>query len=267
MAGRLQGKVTIITGAASGIGAATALRFAQEGATVVVNDIQAEAGERVVEQIKQAGGEAVFHLADAGDAEAVTRLVEETAQRFGRLDVLHNNAFRTRFGMVGRLTPEQWRGAFDVTLHGTFYGMRAALPIMARQGSGAIVNTASISGLFGDYAMSAYNAAKAAVVNLTHTAAIEYARYGVRVNCVCPGPIDTPAVQGMFAREPAIRDPLLAALPMHRLGRPDEVANCVLFLASDEASFVTGAALTVDGGLTAWTGHPPLAPDLLQRGP
>ncbi|HLZ69551.1 MAG TPA: SDR family NAD(P)-dependent oxidoreductase [Dehalococcoidia bacterium] len=267
MAGRLQGKVAIITGAASGIGAATARRFAAEGAMVIVNDIQAEAGEQVAAQIRQAGGEAVFQLADAGDADAVTRLVEETAQRFGRLDVLHNNAFRTRFGMVGRLSPEQWRGAFDVTLHGTFYGMRAALPIMARQGSGAIVNTASVSGLFGDYAMSAYNAAKAAVVNLTHTAAIEYARYGVRVNCVCPGPIDTPAVQGMLARQPEVGERLIEALPLHRLGRPEEVANCVLFLASEEAAFVTGAALTVDGGLTAWTGHPPLAPDLLERGP
>ncbi|HEY7296103.1 MAG TPA: SDR family NAD(P)-dependent oxidoreductase [Dehalococcoidia bacterium] len=267
MAGRLQGKVAIVTGAASGIGAATALRFAAEGATVIVNDIQREGGERVVAQIGEAGGKASFHYADAGVADEVTRLVEETAGRYGRLDVLHNNAFRTRFGMVGQLTPEQWRGAFDVTLHGTFYGMRAALPIMARQGGGAIVNTASVSGLFGDYAMSAYNAAKAAVVNLTHTAAIEYARYGVRVNCVCPGPIDTPAVQGMLARQPEVREPLLAALPMHRFGTPEEVANCVLFLASDEAAFVTGAALTVDGGLTAWTGHPPLAPDLLQRGP
>ncbi len=267
MAGRLQGKVAIITGAASGIGASTARRFAAEGATVVVNDIQAEAGQRVAAEIRRAGGEADFQLADAGDADAVTQLVEETARRYGRLEVLHNNAFRTRFGMVGRLTPEQWRGAFDVTLHGTFYGMRAALPIMARQGSGSIVNTASVSGLFGDYAMSAYNAAKAAVVNLTRTAAIEYARYGVRVNCVCPGPIDTPAVQGMLARQPEVRQRLLDALPLHRLGLPEEVANCVLFLASDEAAFVTGAALTVDGGLTSWTGHPPLAPDLLERGP
>jgi meso-butanediol dehydrogenase/(S,S)-butanediol dehydrogenase/diacetyl reductase len=266
MAGRLEGKVAIITGAASGIGAATALRFAAEGARVVVNDIHEEGGGRVVAQIRAAGGQAEFHAADVGDADQVTRLVERVADEYGRLDVLHNNAFATRFGMVGKLTPEQWRRAMDVTLHGTFYGMHVALPIMARQGAGAVVNTASVSGLAADYAMSAYNAAKAAVVNLTRTAAIEYARYGVRVNCVCPGPVATPALLGMLERTPAVRQELLAALPQRRFGTPEEIASVVLFLASDEASLVNGAALVADGGLSAWTGHPPLAPDLLERG-
>ena len=267
MAGRVAGKVAIITGAASGIGAATARRFAAEGAKVVVNDINAEGAERVAAQIRADGGEAEALPANVADAEAVAKLVEDAITRFGRLDVLHNNAFTTRFGMVGKLTPAQWTAAMEVTLHGTFYGMNVALPIMARQGSGAIVNTASVSGLGADYAMSAYNAAKAAVVNLTRTAAIEYARYGVRVNAVCPGPIYTPAVEGMLRRSPQVEETLLAALPQHRFGTAEEIASCVLFLASDEASLVNGAMLVADGGLTAWTGHPPLAPDLLERGP
>lgn len=264
--GRLDGKIAVITGAGSGIGAATARRFAAEGARVVVNDIARDQGEAVAAEIRAAGGEALFHYADVSQPEEVAALIEGAVSHFGRLDVLHNNAFFNRMGMVEQLTPAQWRRTMDVTLDGTFYGMRAALPLMARQGSGAIVNTASVSGLGADYAMSAYNAAKAGVIGLTRAAAIEYARHGVRVNCVCPGPIATAPVERLFSRTPAVRDAILAALPQHRLGTPEEIANVVLFLASDEASLVNGAAVTADGGLSAWTGHPPLAPDLLERG-
>jgi meso-butanediol dehydrogenase/(S,S)-butanediol dehydrogenase/diacetyl reductase len=266
MAGRLDGRVALITGAGSGIGAATALRLAQEGARVVVNDINDEGGHAVVERIRADGGEAAFHHADVSQAEEVAAMVEHIVERYGRLDVLHNNAFFSRMGMAGWLRPEDWRRSFAVTLHGTYHGMHYALPLMVKQGGGAIVNTASVSGLGADYAMSAYNSAKAAVVGLTRSAAIDYARHGVRVNAVCPGPIDTPPVQQLFARTPAVREAILAALPQHRLGRPEEVANVVLFLASDEASLVNGAMLVCDGGLSAWTGHPPLAPDLLERG-
>lgn len=266
MAGRLNGKVALITGAGSGIGAATALRFAQEGARVVVNDVNDEGGNAVVDRICAAGGQADFHHADVSRAEEVAAMIEQVVDRHGRLDVLHNNAFFSRMGTAGWIRPEDWQRAFAVTLHGTYHGMHYALPQMARQGGGAIVNTASVSGLGADYAMSAYNAAKAAVVGLTRSAAIDYARHGVRVNAVCPGPIDTPPVQQLFARTPAVRDAVLGALPQHRLGRPEEVANAVLFLASDEASLVNGAMLVCDGGLSAWTGHPPLAPDLLDRG-
>jgi meso-butanediol dehydrogenase/(S,S)-butanediol dehydrogenase/diacetyl reductase len=266
-AGRLAGKVAIITGAASGIGRATALRFAAEGAAVVVNDINEAAGNEVAAEICAAGGRAEFVRADVGNEGEVDALIRRAVDQFGKLDVLHNNAFTTRLGMVGQITPDQWRGAMDVTLHGTFYGMHFALPVMARQGYGSIVNTASISGLHGDYAMSAYNAAKAAVINLTRTAAIEYARYGVRINAVCPGPIATPPLEGGLTRSPAVRDKLLERLPQHRLGKPEEIANVVLFLASDEASLVNGAMIIADGGLSASTGQPPLAPDLLERGP
>jgi meso-butanediol dehydrogenase/(S,S)-butanediol dehydrogenase/diacetyl reductase len=265
LGGRLEGKVAVITGAGSGIGAATARRFAAEGAVVVVNDIDPAGGEAVAAEIRSAGGEAWFLRADVSRPEEVQGLVEETTGRFGRLDILHNNAFFNRMGLTGALSPEDWRRSMAVTLDGTFYGMHAALPLMARQGGGAIVNTASVSGLAGDYGMSAYNAAKAGVINLTRTAAIEYARHGVRVNAVCPGPIATPPLERLLARSPAVRDALLASLPQHRLGRPEEIASIVLFLASDEASLVNGAVVTADGGLSAWTGHPPLAPDLLEQ--
>ncbi|MHB8576982.1 MAG: SDR family NAD(P)-dependent oxidoreductase [Dehalococcoidia bacterium] len=267
MAGRLDGKVAIVTGAGSGIGAATARRFAVEGARVVVNDIDSSAGEAVVRTIRDAGGTAEFLQADVSDPDAVEAMIGRVSDSHGRIDILHNNAFFSRMGMVGRISPENFRRTLDVTLNGTFYGMHSVLPRMARQGSGAIVNTASISGLGADYAHGAYNAAKSAVIGLTRTAAIEYARYGVRVNAVCPGPIATPPVQALLDRSPGLEERLLAALPNHRLGLPEEIAAAVLFLASDDASLINGACLIADGGLSAWTGHPPLVPDLLERGP
>jgi meso-butanediol dehydrogenase/(S,S)-butanediol dehydrogenase/diacetyl reductase len=204
MVGRFDNRVVIVTGAGSGIGAATALRFAAEGAHVVVNDIDATAGEDVARRIRETGGAAEFARADVADADAVEALVSGVAERYGRLDVLHNNAFYSRMGMVGRISPENFRRTLDVTLNGTFYGMHVALPIMARQGFGAIVNTASISGLGADYAHGAYNAAKSAVIGLTRAGAIEYGRYGVRVNAVCPGPIATPPVRALLDRTPGL---------------------------------------------------------------
>lgn len=265
MAGQLAGKSAVVTGAGSGIGAATARRLAAAGARVVVNDIDSEAGARVTDAIAAEGGEALFVRADVSNPDEVQVLIAAAVERFGRLDILHNNAFFNRMGLVGAFMPEAWRRSLDVTLNGVFYGMHVALPLMARQGGGAIVNTASVSGLAADYGMSAYNAAKAAVINLTRTGAIEYARFGVRVNAVCPGPIATPPLESLLDRTPGLRERLLEALPQRRLGSPEEVASVVLFLASDEASLVNGAAITADGGLSAWTGHPPLAPDLLER--
>jgi meso-butanediol dehydrogenase/(S,S)-butanediol dehydrogenase/diacetyl reductase len=260
---RLEGKIALITGAGSGIGAATARRFAREGARVALCDIAEGAGQAVTDAIVAAGGEALFVRADVSNPAAIAAAIEAVVTRFGRLDILHNNAFFNRMGLAGRMSPEDWRRSMAVTLDGVFYGMRAALPLMVQQGGGAIINTASVSGMAGDYGMSAYNAAKAGVLNLTRTAAIEYARHGIRVNAVCPGPIATPPLERLLARTPAVREALLAALPQRRLGTPDEVASVVLFLASDEASLVNGAAIVADGGLSAWTGHPPLAPDLL----
>jgi meso-butanediol dehydrogenase / (S,S)-butanediol dehydrogenase / diacetyl reductase len=258
--GKLENKITIVTGAGSGIGEATAKLFAAEGARVLIADIDDAGGNRVTGEI---GSPAVFRHTDVGVPSEVEGMIKFAVERFGRLDVLFNNAFVTTFGPVGEMPLDGWKKTLSVTLSGVFYGMRFALPQMVTQGGGAIVNTASISGLGGDYGAGAYNAAKAGVVNLTRTAAIEYARKNIRVNAVCPGVIATPAVlNGLIARS---RNPERARQraeechPMGRLGKPEEIARVVLFLASDDASFMTGSMVVVDGGVTAHTGlmgHP-----------
>jgi meso-butanediol dehydrogenase/(S,S)-butanediol dehydrogenase/diacetyl reductase len=258
--GKLDHKITIVTGAGSGIGEATAKLFAAEGAQTVIVDIDDKGGVRVAGEI---GAAAVFHHADVSDPNQVEGTIKFALDRLGRIDVLFNNAFATTFGPVGDMPLEGWQKTLSVTLSGVFYGMHFVLPHMVAQGGGAIVNTASISGLGGDYGAGAYNAAKAGVVNLTRSAAIEYARKKVRVNAVCPGVIATPAVlNGLIGRS---RDPERARKraeechPMGRLGQPEEIAKVVLFLASDDASFMTGSMVVVDGGVTAHTGlmgHP-----------
>jgi meso-butanediol dehydrogenase/(S,S)-butanediol dehydrogenase/diacetyl reductase len=258
--GKLDTKVAIVTGGGSGIGEATAKLFAAEGAQVMIADIDDAGGKRVASEI---GSSAIFHKTDVGNPDEVQGLIKSAVDRFGRLDVLFNNAFASTFGPIGEISVDGWQKTLSVTLSGVFYGMRFALPQMVAQGGGTIVNTASISGLGGDYGAGAYNAAKAGVINLTRAAAIEYARKNIRVNAVCPGVIATPAVlKGLIARS---RDPERARRraeechPMGRLGKPEEIAKVVLFLASDDASFMTGSAVVVDGGVTAHTGlmgHP-----------
>jgi meso-butanediol dehydrogenase/(S,S)-butanediol dehydrogenase/diacetyl reductase len=258
--GKLDAKIAIVTGGGSGIGEATAKLFAAEGARVIIADIDDRAGNRVASEI---GAAAIFHQADVGNPADVENLIKSAVDHFRRLDVLFNNAFASTFGPIGETPIDGWQKTLSVTLSGVFYGMRFALPQMVAQGGGVIVNTASISGLGGDYGAGAYNAAKAGVINLTRAAAIEYARKNIRVNAVCPGVIATPAVlNGLIARS---RDPQRARRraeechPMGRLGRPEEIAKVVLFLASDDASFMTGSAVVVDGGVTAHTGlmgHP-----------
>jgi meso-butanediol dehydrogenase / (S,S)-butanediol dehydrogenase / diacetyl reductase len=258
--GKLEGRITLITGGASGIGEATAKLFAAEGARVIIADIDQNNGQRVTNEI---GATAVFRKTDVSDPAQVEAMVKFAVERCGRLDVLFNNAFTTRSGPVGELSIEDWHKTISVTLSAVFYGMRFALPQMVAQGGGVIVNTASISGLAGDYGVGAYNAAKAGVVNLTRTAAIEYARKNIRVNAVCPGMIETPAVLHGFigqSRNPEkLRKLNEECHPIGRMGRPEEIAKVVLFLASDDASFVTGSAYVADGGVTAHTGltgHP-----------
>lgn len=258
--GKLDNRIAVITGGGSGIGEATAKLFATEGARVVIVDINEQGGQRVTGEI---GAAATFSKSDVSDPAQVEALVKSTAQRFGRLDVLFNNAYATTLAPVGELSIEAWNKTISVTLSAVFYGMRFALPQMVAQGGGAIVNTASISGLFGDYHAGAYNAAKAGVVNLTRTAAIEYARKNIRVNAVCPGMVATPAVLDGFiaqSRNPErVRQLNDECHPIGRMGRPEEIARVVLFLASDDASFMTGSIVVADGGVTAHTGltgHP-----------
>ncbi len=251
MTGRFQDRVAIVTGAASGIGEATARALAREGARAVVVDIDRAGGERVAAEI---GGR--FEEVNVADGAAFRAFVDGTQESLGRIDVLVSNAFASAVGRIEALSTDEWQRTIDVTLTAVFIGLRAVAPLMRAQGGGAVVNVASISGLGGDRGLSAYNAAKAGVVNLTRTAALELAGANVRVNAVCPGLVDTPALRRLFDRLPDRREAAEKAIPIGRLARPEEVADAILFLASDAAAYVTGATLVVDGGLTAWTGIP-----------
>jgi NAD(P)-dependent dehydrogenase (short-subunit alcohol dehydrogenase family) len=251
---RLADKVALITGGTSGMGRATAVLFAQEGAKVAITGRNETRGREVVEEIKQASGTAIFIRSDVRFAEECRRTVEETLQAFGRLDILFNNAGVLYANTVLDCTEEEWDLTLDTNLKGTYLMSRFALPTMIAQGSGVIINNASGWGLVGGDAAAAYCASKGGVVLLTKAMAIDHARQGIRVNCVCPGDVDTPMLPEDAQRRGMKWEAYLASAanrPMGRIGKPEEIAKAVLFLASDDSSFVTGAVLAVDGGGTA----------------
>ncbi|HKJ96404.1 MAG TPA: glucose 1-dehydrogenase [Thermoplasmataceae archaeon] len=249
---KLKGKVAIVTGGASGIGRATAVLFSGEGSTVVIADLKDDGGSRVAEEIGKNGGKAIFVHVDVSESDQVKQLVEKAVKEFGRLDVMFNNA-----GIEGpvKRTEDYPVDTFDkvisVNMKSVFYGIKHSVGEMRKAGGGSIINTASIAGLVGFTNMCAYTASKGGVIQLTKTAALEYASDRIRVNAIAPGVISTPMVERAAEADPEMMEGIKKAHPLGRMGTPDEIAKAALYLASEDSSFVTGTVLTVDGGYVA----------------
>ena len=254
---RLEGKVAIITGAAAGVkgelmgfGGAAAWLFAGEGAKVVLTDIKEEMGERAAEQIRESGGEALFVRLDVTSERDWEEAVRTTVSRFGKLNVLVNNAGVGAARTIEETTEQEWDFQLDIMAKGTFLGTKHAIPEMRKAGGGSIVNTSSVFGIVGSLADAVYSAAKGAIRTFTKAAAIQYAQEGIRVNSIHPGWAMTPLSVEAFSK-PDNLNPKLAQVPMGRLANVDDIAYGMLYLASDEAAFVTGAELVIDGGMSA----------------
>lgn len=261
MSGTLDGKVALVTGGASGIGRATALTFAREGAKLLIADINADGGQQTAHMITERGGEATFVQVDVSNAMEVEAMISKAVGTYGRLDCAHNNAgvnagVGGADGGSGRLTvtdcsEEDWHRILGINLTGVWLCMKYEIPAMLQHGGGAIVNTASVMGLVTSGSNPAYTASKHGVVGLTKAAAVAYAQSGVRVNAVCPGFIRTPMLEGSPSYNEEREATLIGRHPIGRLGRPEEIAETVVWLCSDAASFVTGHAMPVDGGYVA----------------
>ncbi len=251
MSERLAGKVTLVTGSTSGIGKATARLFASEGAKVVVTGRRRELGETVVAEIKGAGGEASYFGADLSEPQVVRDLVRFTTDRYGRLDVLMNNAALVGTkGSVMEISEADWDRSMTLTLKAAFIACQEAIPWMIRAGGGSIINVSSVQGILPLNSRVAYGTAKAGLINMTRSTALDFGRHGIRANTICPGLIEVEAAQERFRRDPELERQAPIVYPLGRVGRPTEVAYAALFLASDESSFVTGSTLVVDGGMT-----------------
>ncbi|HLW71713.1 MAG TPA: SDR family oxidoreductase, partial [Candidatus Binataceae bacterium] len=251
--GRLENKVAVITGAASGMGRATAIRFAGEGAAIVIADLNEEGGEAAVRQCRENGGRAVFQKTDVSNEAAIQAAIARALSEFGRLDITFNNAGLG--GALGRLedtTVENWDRTFAVLLRSVFLGIKHSIPAMRQAGGGSIISTASIAGILGQAGPLVYSVAKAGVIHLTKCAAVELGKDRIRVNCICPGGINTPLLQKHIpGGEPVARQILEVMQPLARAGAGNDIAGMALYLASDDAEWVTGTAMVVDGGFVA----------------
>ena len=247
---RLEGKVALISGGARGMGAAEARLFASEGAKVVLGDLLEAEGQQVEAEIAEAGGEAVFVHLDVTSEADWQNAIDTALERFGGLHILVNNAGIWNGGNVEAQTVEGWDRVMDINAKGVFLGTKAAIPAMRESGNGSIVNISSVAGIIGSVGATAYNASKGAVRILTKSTAVQYAAEGIRCNSVHPGPIETQMIREVYPDEET-RNSRVGAIPMGRMGEIDDVAKGVLFLASDEASYMTGSELVIDGGATA----------------
>jgi NAD(P)-dependent dehydrogenase (short-subunit alcohol dehydrogenase family) len=249
----LVGKVALVTGAGSGIGRSSAQRLAAEGATVVVADLNLDGAHETVRLITDAGGAAKAAAVDVSSADSLERLIIEIDKDFGRLDIAHNNAGidLDRHPRVVETSEEEWARIISINLKGIWLSLRAELPVMTRSGGGAIINTSSSTAFRATRGMGPYSASKAGVVMLTKTAALEHASDGIRVNAIAAGPVRTPLIQRSFDLRPEVEEMATTMIPMGRISDPSEIASIVAWLASDDASFVTGTVVVADGGLLA----------------
>ncbi len=254
MAGRLEGKVALITGGASGQGRAASIQFAAEGASVVLSDIQEEGGTQTMHMVKENGGQALFVAADVSSEVDAQAMVEAALKEYGALHILYNNAATVGVGLdsdVIKLSIDAWDRIMNVNLRGIFLASKFGVPALIDAGGGSVINTASIAGLVGSpYAGHAYTASKGGVISLTRGMAMRYARHKVRVNAICPGGVETPMTAQIRERPEAL-DQFIDAHPIGRLGTSEDIASMALYLASDESSWVTGSIFTIDGGRTA----------------
>ncbi len=251
MAPQFEGKVAVVTGGSSGIGRATAIRFAQKGAKVVVAARGIQQGEETVQEIRSAGGESIFVRTDVSKAAEVESMVSQAVEAYGRLDYAFNNAGTGTGGPMHEATEEDWDRVIGVNLKGVWLCMKYEIAQMLAQGGGAIVNDSSGAGLVGFGPSPIYGASKFGVVGLTRSSALQYAKSGIRINAVCPGAVLTPGLQRAFDSGPGVEEWLGAHEPIGRFGEVNEIAEAVVWLCSDTASFVTGVAMPVDGGMVA----------------